>query len=287
MKSISEKKRRKVQFNPIQKAKIWLKTTYAEDSIQDQKKLESLFFGNIVFGILGVIYFLSQITPDMSANYWVYLMGHFIVSFGLLSSFFCLMLKKKYIAVWLLYLMFIGTTIATLMVPSLEEGDYYFYMFNYTFAQSTFLMYYLYINIVSIQKIHKKASILVTLSVSLLSITYYALVVGDTTQILSVLLIVFVAFFINALVISTLHHSQIKELKQNQIRIENLLETSEERVRKLEKILPICSNCKKIRQEDNTWVQLEQYFWDETEVKFSHGLCNQCAKELYGDFFDS
>lgn len=47
-------------------------------------------------------------------------------------------------------------------------------------------------------------------------------------------------------------------------------------VNQLEGILPICSGCKKIRQEDSTWMILEEYISARSEARFSHGLCPDC-----------
>lgn len=54
-------------------------------------------------------------------------------------------------------------------------------------------------------------------------------------------------------------------------------------VQVLERFLPICSFCKKIRREDNTWTQVESYFSSVDKVKFSHGLCPDCAEKHYGE----
>jgi uncharacterized PurR-regulated membrane protein YhhQ (DUF165 family) len=58
------------------------------------------------------------------------------------------------------------------------------------------------------------------------------------------------------------------------------------RMRRLEGLLPVCSSCKRIRLEGaeeghDRWIPLEDYVRDETEVRFSHGLCQDCMKELY------
>ncbi len=50
-------------------------------------------------------------------------------------------------------------------------------------------------------------------------------------------------------------------------------------------LLPICASCKKIRDDDGYWNQLEAYIQDHSEVVFSHGLCPECAKELYLEIF--
>ena len=48
-------------------------------------------------------------------------------------------------------------------------------------------------------------------------------------------------------------------------------------------LLPICANCKKIRDDKNEWEQLEQYITKHSDAKFSHGLCPDCMKSLYGN----
>jgi PAS domain S-box-containing protein len=52
-------------------------------------------------------------------------------------------------------------------------------------------------------------------------------------------------------------------------------------VKRLSGLLPICSSCKKIRDDTGYWEQIEQYFQDRTDVLFSHGICPDCAERLY------
>ena len=54
-------------------------------------------------------------------------------------------------------------------------------------------------------------------------------------------------------------------------------------IRSLRGILPICSNCKKIRDDKGYWNQLEKYISDHSEAVFSHGICPECAEKLYPD----
>ena len=51
-------------------------------------------------------------------------------------------------------------------------------------------------------------------------------------------------------------------------------------------IVPICVNCKKIRNDRGFWEQVEKYIQERSEAKFSHGLCPECTKKLYGDYLD-
>jgi hypothetical protein len=56
-------------------------------------------------------------------------------------------------------------------------------------------------------------------------------------------------------------------------------------IRMLKGILPICSNCKKIRMQDGTWTEMEIYIAQHSEAEFSHGLCQQCAEKMYPRYF--
>ncbi len=63
--------------------------------------------------------------------------------------------------------------------------------------------------------------------------------------------------------------------------IEDITELS-----RLRAIIPICSQCKRIRNEAEYWEQVEAYFHDYIGVDFSHGLCPECWREIYGKYLD-
>jgi len=54
------------------------------------------------------------------------------------------------------------------------------------------------------------------------------------------------------------------------------LEEALSRVKTLQGLLPICSYCKKIRNDRNYWQQVEGYIGDHSEAQFSHGICPEC-----------
>jgi len=62
-----------------------------------------------------------------------------------------------------------------------------------------------------------------------------------------------------------------------------LLKLKDDNIRTLNRLLPICSKCRKIRDDDGYWNELESYIESNTDAKFSHGLCEKCADEMYGD----
>lgn len=54
-------------------------------------------------------------------------------------------------------------------------------------------------------------------------------------------------------------------------------------IKTLRGIIPICSKCKKIRDDEGFWTQVEKYIEDRSNAQFSHGLCGECSDELYRD----
>ena len=55
-------------------------------------------------------------------------------------------------------------------------------------------------------------------------------------------------------------------------------------VHELESLLPICSYCKKIRDDAGNWQRLENYIADRTGASFTHGCCPECKHEVMADF---
>ena len=59
------------------------------------------------------------------------------------------------------------------------------------------------------------------------------------------------------------------------------------KVKALSGLLPICSSCKKIRDDKGYWTQVEVYIRNHSEADFSHSICPDCAAKLYPDFYGS
>lgn len=58
------------------------------------------------------------------------------------------------------------------------------------------------------------------------------------------------------------------------------------RVKTLSGLLPICASCKKIRDDKGYWTAVETYILEHSDAEFSHGLCPDCARKLYPDYFE-
>jgi len=74
------------------------------------------------------------------------------------------------------------------------------------------------------------------------------------------------------LVIALIHSLRVRE--------EELSETRSE-LKVLGGLLPICMSCKKIRDDQGYWTQLESYIHQHSEAKFSHGICPDCIEKLH------
>ncbi len=58
------------------------------------------------------------------------------------------------------------------------------------------------------------------------------------------------------------------------------------KVKTLSGLLSICARCKKVRNESGDWTPIEIYIRDRSDATFSHGICPDCARELYPDICD-
>jgi PAS domain S-box-containing protein len=57
-------------------------------------------------------------------------------------------------------------------------------------------------------------------------------------------------------------------------------------IRTLSGLLPICANCKKIRNDSGYWQQIEGYIQQHSTAQFSHSICPECVQKFYPDFND-
>ncbi|MFH1035919.1 MAG: hypothetical protein V1806_15545 [Pseudomonadota bacterium] len=72
----------------------------------------------------------------------------------------------------------------------------------------------------------------------------------------------------------------------NMQRLERDLSLVEKEVSLLSGLLPICANCKRIRDDQGDWHQVEAFISTHSEAQFSHGICPQCLRELYPEISD-
>lgn len=73
-----------------------------------------------------------------------------------------------------------------------------------------------------------------------------------------------------------------RKLMENSFRQKNKeLQNALNEIKTLKGIIPICTKCKKIRDGEGYWTQVEKYIQEHSDAQFSHGICEVCADELY------
>ncbi len=78
-----------------------------------------------------------------------------------------------------------------------------------------------------------------------------------------------------------------KKMEKERDNLINELQMALKEIKTLRGILPICSACKKIRDDQGYWNRLEAYLYKHSEATFSHGLCPDCARKLYPELYDA
>jgi len=100
----------------------------------------------------------------------------------------------------------------------------------------------------------------------------------DEFLVVSVFLAVALAVF------SFRRRREVRVSRDRLIRQNKELQTALNEIKQLRGIIPICSSCKKIRDDAGFWHQVESYIHDHSEAEFSHSICPDCMKKLYPDF---
>ncbi len=73
-------------------------------------------------------------------------------------------------------------------------------------------------------------------------------------------------------------NEELSELNQQ---LQNVIKE----VKRLSGLLPICSSCKKIRDDAGYWKKIEAYISEHSDATFSHGICPDCMKKLYPEYY--
>jgi len=79
-----------------------------------------------------------------------------------------------------------------------------------------------------------------------------------------------------------LQRAEKKRIKEKNILITKLQDALDE-VKKLKGIIPTCSYCHKIRNEEGSWDEMEKYISQHSSAQFSHGICPKCLEKVRAD----
>ena len=74
---------------------------------------------------------------------------------------------------------------------------------------------------------------------------------------------------------------ELTAVNEKQSKLIKHLQDAFSSIRTLEGLIPICASCKRIRNDNGYWEQVEEYIRQHSEANFSHGICPDCVKKLY------
>ena len=77
--------------------------------------------------------------------------------------------------------------------------------------------------------------------------------------------------------------SRRRQMKAEREALIQELQNALAQVKTLSGLLPICANCKKVRDDQGYWHNVEIYVRDHAQVEFSHSICDECAEKYYPD----
>ncbi len=75
----------------------------------------------------------------------------------------------------------------------------------------------------------------------------------------------------------------LRTARREQERLIRELRTALSEVKRLSGLLPICAGCKKIRNDEGYWQQVDAYLSEHASVEITHGLCHECAEKSYAE----
>jgi AmiR/NasT family two-component response regulator len=84
-----------------------------------------------------------------------------------------------------------------------------------------------------------------------------------------------------AIVIAMARFRDLMELRRLNAELQEALD----KVKTLSGLLPICAACKKIRNDGGYWQQVEEYIHEHSNADFTHGICPECARKLYPEYY--
>ncbi len=79
-------------------------------------------------------------------------------------------------------------------------------------------------------------------------------------------------------------HRNKEQYKKTKILVAELKKSAQQ-IKTLHGLLPICSSCKRIRDDGGYWNKIEEYIKEHSKAEFTHSICPECAKKLYPEFF--
>lgn len=269
---------------------FWLLFSSGLEKDHDLEILRKVFLSNLII-FLGVIFLAILGTIAYVQNHLVLAISDFLVIVFLVWLFFYLRKKKNYNMAAFLGTSVIGLFFLFLVANGGVNNSAHVWAFTYPLI-SLFLLGSV------------RGSLL---SLTLLFIISLIFIFGPFGPVLSDYPVDLIIRFIPAYIVVysfALVMEKLREIVQQRLENSNRalnrtisdlqsanseketliseLQTSLHEIEVLQGILPICANCKKIRNDSGYWEQVEQYVESRSRAQFSHGICPECERKLYG-----
>ncbi|MFP4364104.1 MAG: hypothetical protein ACLFR1_09565 [Spirochaetia bacterium] len=78
-----------------------------------------------------------------------------------------------------------------------------------------------------------------------------------------------------------LYLGKYRDLKRKIAELDKSKIELQERLKRLDSLLPICSACKKVRVEGDSWIRIEDFLQKQADMKFTHTMCPDCEQDFY------
>jgi CDP-diglyceride synthetase len=125
-----------------------------------------------------------------------------------------------------------------------------------------------------------KLQILASLIFILLTMSFNYIYKDYSTIDLTVMFICFLSFMCIGILTSSYIERVNRKLYskiENESEMKNRLREAMAKIKQLKGLIPICSTCHKIKNEDGEWERLEKYIHNHSEARFSHSICKECT----------
>jgi len=184
--------------------------------------------------------------------------------------------KRELAKIWLLSIYTLHLFVLTKIIFSAATGVHYYYM---VLPPISFLIFNYN------QVLEKILACVFPIAMFVLcdSLDFFSPLVSlsaETSKMIHLSSILFM--FIGLIFIIYLFSNDIKENEDTLEESIRNLEQAMSEIKTLKGLIPICSTCKKIRDDKGFWNNLEAHIQKHSHATFSHGICPDCADEMYG-----
>ena len=268
--------REKVNFWLARFREPAIEVAYRQEHLEDDKKFSSIVVG-IAVVVISLFFFSDPYLLRSDSLFYPTLIARILFTIGSMAWFIVIRRTTNHKAADAATLLwaFMGS-IFVLFVDWTRSAEYVSHMI-------TDIVFLLAIMVLLTNKYILQMIAGFAFTVGLI-VLYSEVKSLDTALIRNVLLAGIVLINLFAVLIS--HRNQLNRRIQYFIWIEEKqlsldLQKALAEIKTLRGIIPICANCKKIRDDKGFWNQLEAFIHEHSDAEFSHGICPQCAAELY------